>query len=123
LNDICIATKANGDPCTLPATGQQGVCWAHDERYAARRRATASKGGRARANPLTRELHTQLATLAQDVASGDLPAYRGAVVVQILNCRIRLIETERRIQEQEELLERLDALERSRGGGGSRWAG
>jgi hypothetical protein len=35
LNAICTATKANGDPFTLPATGQLGVCWAHDERYAA----------------------------------------------------------------------------------------
>jgi hypothetical protein len=117
LSAICTATKANGDPCTLPATGQQGVCWAHDERYAARRRATASKGGRARANPLARNLHAQLAKLAEDVASGDLPAYRGAVVVQVLNCRIRLLETERRIQEQEDLLERLEQLERARSGG------
>ena len=116
MSAICTATKANGDPCTLPATGQQGVCWAHDERYAARRRATASKGGRARANPLTRELHAQLATLAQDVASGELAPYRAAVVVQAVNARIRLVEVERRVEEQEDLLARLDALERSRTG-------
>jgi hypothetical protein len=117
LNAICTATKANGDPCTLPATGQLGVCWAHDERYAARRRATASKGGRARANPLARSLHEQLAKLALDVANGDLAPYRAAVIVQALNARIRLLETERRITEQEDLLARLEHLERTRSGG------
>ena len=122
MRAICTATKANGDPCTLPATGQQGVCWAHDERYAARRRATASKGGRARANPLARNLHAQLEKLAEDVASGELAPYKAAVIVQALNTRIRLIEVERRIQEQEDLLTRLEELERSRGGGRP-WAG
>jgi hypothetical protein len=72
---------------------------------------------------LARELHKQLVKLAEDVASGDLPAYRGAVVVQILNCRIRLVEVERRVAEQEDLLARLEELERIRGGGGRPWAG
>ena len=116
MSAICTATKANGDPCTLPATGQQGVCWAHDERYAARRRATASKGGRARANPLTRSLHSQLTQLTEDVANGDLAPYLAAVIVQALNARIRLIETERQIQEQEDLLARLEQLEHGRSG-------
>ncbi len=122
MSDICTATKANGDLCTLPATGQQGVCWAHDERYAARRRATASKGGRAKAHPLARSLHEQLAKLAEDVANGDLAPYKAAVIVQALNTRIRLVEVERRIAEQEELLARLEMLERARGGGRP-WAG
>ena len=122
MRAICTATKANGDPCTLPATGQQGVCWAHDERYAARRRATASKGGRARANPLARNLHAQLEKLAEDVASGELAPYKAAVIVQVVNARIRLVEVERRVTEQEELLERLERLERARSGGRP-WAG
>ena len=67
------------------------------------------------------ELHRQLQTLAEDVAKGDLAPYRAAVIVQALNARIRLLETERRITEQEDLLARLDALERSRGG--RPWAG
>jgi hypothetical protein len=62
-------------------------------------------------------------SLAEDVASGELPPYRAAVIVQALNTRIRLIETERRIQEQDDLLARLEELERIRSGGRPPWAG
>jgi hypothetical protein len=57
-----------------------------------------------------------LEKLTEDVASGKLAPYKAAVIVQALNTRIRLVEVERRVAEQEELLERLDALERGRGG-------
>jgi hypothetical protein len=50
------------------------------------------------------------------VAAGALAPYKAAVIVQALNTRIRLVEVERRIAEQEELLARLEMLERSRGG-------
>ena len=60
--------------------------------------------------------------LAEDVATGELPSYRAAVVVQVLNCRLRLVEIERRVEEQEDLLARLEQLERS-WGGGRPWAG
>jgi len=71
---------------------------------------------------LARSLHRQLEKLAEDVANGDLAPYRAAVIVQALNTRIRLIETERRIQEQEDLLARLEQLEHGRSGSRS-WAG
>jgi uncharacterized membrane protein YqjE len=64
-----------------------------------------------------RSLHRQLEKIAQEVASGDLVPYRAAVMVQALNTRIRLVEVERRVEEQQELLARLEMLERSRGGG------
>jgi hypothetical protein len=117
----CAGTKRSGEGCSVTVEEGQAYCWWHSPAYSEERRRAASKGGKAKANPLTRELHRQLETLALDVASGDLPAYRGAVVVQVLNCRIRLIETERRIQEQTDLLERLEQLEHSRAGGAGRW--
>jgi hypothetical protein len=45
------------------------------------------------------------------VLSGDVGRSEAAVVNQILNTRARLIELERKIREQEELEERLEALE------------
>jgi hypothetical protein len=96
-----------------------GYCWWHDPANSRERRRAASRGGKAKANPLTRELHALLEDLMGRVVSGDLVAYRGAVAYQLVNARIRLIETERKVKEQEELIERLERLERNRGGGGA----
>ena len=46
----CAAIKRNGEPCTLPANGPHGLCWAHDPKNAEKRRRGASRGGKARAN-------------------------------------------------------------------------
>ena len=119
----CAGSKRDGTPCTASVEEGQTYCWWHDPSYSEKRRRAASRGGRAKARPpLTRELHRQLGTLADDVASGKLKPYVAAVCVQVVNARIRLVEVERRVQEQEELLERLEQLERSRGGGRP-WAG
>ena len=118
----CAGTKRNGEACTVTVEPPETHCWWHSPAYSEERRRAASKGGRAKASPLTRELHRQLETLAQDVASGDLAPYRAAVIVQAVNARIRLLETERRITEQEDLLARLEQLERIRSGSRS-WAG
>jgi hypothetical protein len=56
-----------------------------------------------------------LATLYQEVRGGAVCPKVGAVLNQILNARIRLVETEMRVREQEELEERIAALERRRG--------
>ena len=118
----CAGTKRNGGACTVTVEPPETYCWWHDPSYSEERRRAASKGGKAKANPLTRELHRQLETLAEDVASGDLAPYRAAVIVQAVNARVRLVEVERRVTEQEELLERLERLERSRSGGRA-WGG
>ncbi len=112
----CAGTKRNGEACSVTVEPPDTYCWWHDPSYSEERRRAASKGGKAKANPLTRELHRRLDTLAEDVANGDLAPYRAAVIVQALNARIRLVEVERRVEEQQDLLARLDALERSRGG-------
>jgi hypothetical protein len=119
---VCPAITRKGTRCTQSVEGAQQFCHHHDPERARERSRSASRAAKAKSNPLARELHKQLVKLAEDVASGDLPAYRGAVVVQILNCRIRLVEVERRVAEQEDLLARLEELERIRSGGRP-WAG
>jgi hypothetical protein len=118
---VCPAITRKGTRCTQSVEGARAFCHHHDPERSRERSRSASRAAKAKSNPLARNLHRQLEKLAADVASGDLPAYRGAVVVQVLNCRIRLIETERRIQEQTDLLERLEQLEHSRAGGAGRW--
>ena len=107
----CTATKRNGDPCTLPVVGQSGLCWAHDPKNAEKRRRGQSRGGKGKATTEIRDLKRQLEDLASDVLEGRVERSDAVVVNQILNTRARLIELERKIREQEEILERVAELE------------
>src|SRR5918995_933304 len=107
----CKATKANGEPCTLPANGPQGLCWAHDPKNAERRRKGASRGGRAKANRELPSIKALLEDLTERVLSGELETGRAAVANQLVNTRLRAIEQERKMRELEEMAERLEALE------------
>ncbi len=107
----CSAFKRNGERCTLPANGQQGLCWAHDPENAQKRRRGASRGGKAKAGKVSKELHTLLEDLTQRVIDGELETSRGAVANQLITTRIKLFEFERRMKETEELEKRLEELE------------
>jgi septal ring factor EnvC (AmiA/AmiB activator) len=113
----CTAVKRNGGRCTLPANGPQGLCWAHDPANAEKRRRGASRGGKAKANREIPAIKAQLQDLTRDVLAGDLETGRAAVANQLINTRLRAIELERKVREQEEVLERLEALEQQRQGG------
>ena len=113
MRAVCRGTKRDGSPCTAPATGAGGYCWAHDPANAEKRRRIASRGGSSRGGGAEISyLKKQLRDLAADVLAGDVGRSEAAVVNQILNTRARLIEIERKIREQEQLEERLEALER-----------
>jgi hypothetical protein len=111
LNSQCRATKPDGSRCTLSATGQHGLCWAHAPENAAQRRRTASRGGKSKGNQRLAKLDKQLEDLAADTLEDKVERGMAAVVNQIINTRARLIELERKIREQEELEGRLEALE------------
>lgn len=111
---ICSATKRDGKPCTLPATGPDGVCWAHDPANRERRRKLASHAARAkRTTPRKQiqEIGTELQDLYRDVLEARVSPKVAAVAAQVQNARIRALDTERRITELEEVLVRLAALE------------
>jgi hypothetical protein len=112
LRAVCRATKRDGSLCTAPVTGSNGYCWAHDPANAEARRRIASRGGSSKGTSgEISDLKAQLRRLAADVLSGEVARSDAAVVNQILNTRARLIELERKIREQVELEERLEALE------------
>jgi len=118
----CKATKRNGEPCTLPAQGEQGLCWAHDPANAEKRRRGASRGGRAKASRELPTIKALLEDLTDRVLSGDLAPGTAAVANQLINTRLRTIEQERRNRETEELEGRIEALESSQAKlGGRRW--
>jgi hypothetical protein len=108
---VCRATKANGEPCTLPAKTQQGLCWAHDPTNHEKRRRTASRGGKAKANRDLADVKGRLRALAEDVLSGAVDKGVGAVVSTIWGVYLRAVSTELAVKEQLELIERLEALE------------
>jgi hypothetical protein len=116
----CTAVKRNGERCTLPAHGPQGLCWAHNPANAEKRRRGASRGGKARANRELPSIKAQLEDLTEQVLSGALETGRAAVANQLLNTRLRAIELERKIKETDELEARLQALEQPQERG-SRW--
>jgi hypothetical protein len=71
----------------------------------------ASRAGSSKGSGEITDLKAQLRKLASDVLSGEVARSDAAVVNQILNTRARLIELERKIREQEEMAQRLEALE------------
>jgi hypothetical protein len=122
LTEQCSATKRNGERCTLPANGPQGLCWAHDPKNAEKRRRGASRGGRGKGRRDLASVKAQLQEMADKVLLGEQDRSAAAVAGQLLNIKLRAIEVERKVKETDELEERIEALERTSGaGGGKRW--
>ena len=111
MKGVCRANKRDGSPCTTPATGTDGYCWAHDPANADERRRIASRGGRGKGGGELADLKRQIKDLAASVLDGSADRGRAAVANQLYNTLIRAIEQERKQRELEELAERLEALE------------
>ncbi len=122
----CDATKREGSRCTLPAQGSDGRCWVHSEEYSKRRRKGQSRGGRSRPITELMVLKAKLDALGDDVLSGKVNRGDAAVAVTAYSAAVkcvealvkvreleesRLVETGLKVREQEQLIERLEALE------------
>jgi hypothetical protein len=119
---LCLGTKRNGERCTATVEPPQAFCWWHDDANAEQRRRAASRGGRGKPSREIRDLKKELEDLAKDVLTGEVDKGTGAVVNQIMHTRLRAVELERKIREQDELERRIEvmaeALEKQKGGGG-----
>ncbi len=117
---LCLGTKRNGERCTATVEPPQAFCWWHDDANAEQRRRAASRGGRGKPSREIRDLKKELEDLAKDVLTGEVDKGTGAVVNQIMHTRLRAVELERKIREQDELERRIEvmaeALERQKGG-------
>ena len=107
----CSATKPNGTGCERIVGASQTYCHAHDPSRSEQRRRAASKAARSKPNREVAEIKQRLQTLADDVLEGQVARADAAVVSQIYNVLLRTLETERKIREQEDLIERLEGLE------------
>jgi hypothetical protein len=101
----CAASKPNGEPCERIVGATREYCFAHDPTRKEQRSRNASKGGKSKGNRRLAELDKQLEKLATGTLEGEVERGTAAVVNQIINTRIRLIEQERKIKEIEEIAE------------------
>jgi hypothetical protein len=116
----CASITRAGGLCKLEAT-HGSYCYSHapetadERRRRARRGGKAGGNGRARSSPELQEVKNLLKDLTDRVIGKEGTEYlwpaAGAVAAQLINARLRTIELERKIREQEELLQRIEQLE------------
>jgi hypothetical protein len=100
----------------------QGYCFAHDPGKAAQRSRNASKAARSKPSRELAAVKDRLRGLAEGVLEGTVDQEAAAVASRILGVYLRAVEQERKQVEQDDILQRLDALERRRAReGGRRW--
>lgn len=128
----CAAITSAGGRCKLEAT-LGSYCYSHAPETADERRRRARRGGKAggngRSGPSSelQEIKDLLKRLTDRVIGKEgtevLWPGAGAVAAQLINTRLRAIELERKIREQEEIIERLEALEQATEAprGGRKW--
>jgi len=125
----CSGITGAGARCRAIAITGSDYCHAHHPDRAKQRKRAARKGGQrgGRGRPVVEiaSIKDQLADLYDSVLTGQVEPKVAAVASQIANVCTRLVETEMKVKERQELEERLEqleeALERQREGGSS-WA-
>src|ERR687894_667145 len=119
--------KLDGSRCTVTVEPPRTYCWWHDPANAEERRRAASRGGKraGRGRPVSElaRLQGRFEDLAAKVLSGEVERARAAVACQLLNGARACVRDALTAREQEELIERLEALEGAleHKRGGSRW--
>ena len=107
----CAGTKRDNSPCTATVEPPQRFCWWHDPANADKRRRAASKAGKAKPSRELAGIKTRLSDLADDVLADKVDKGVAAVASQVLNVYLRAVSVELKVNEQLELIDRLEALE------------
>lgn len=115
----CAGFKPDSTPCERIVKASETYCYAHDPARKNERRRNASRAGRSGGVAEIRSLKGQLEDLAADVLAGEVNRADAAVVCQVLNTRVRLLDLERRVREDDEILARLEELEAVAAGEGA----
>ena len=111
----CSFIKASGERCRGTATGQHGLCWAHDPANAEKRRQMASRAGRSKPSREVAALKEELRTLIADVRGGELDRNDAAVMIQGYRALKDFIALERQVKETDELAAEIEGLKREYG--------
>jgi hypothetical protein len=125
---VCSGIRVDGGRCKAQAMRNSEWCINHHPDQAEVRRRRASKGGKrgGRGRPIAElgSLREENADIRRRLLEGELLPNVAAVAVQSINTDIRAVGAAMKAREQEELLERLTALEEGleqNRGGSSRW--
>jgi hypothetical protein len=112
---ICSGIRADGGRCRAQAIRGSAYCVGHDPSQAEARKRRASKGGKrgGRGRPIAElgALRDENSDIRRWLLDGDLLPGVAAVAVQSINTDIRAVGAALKAREQEELTERLEALE------------
>jgi hypothetical protein len=124
---LCSGIRADGGRCKAQAMRNSEWCINHHPDYEQARRRRASKGGKrgGRGRPIAElaSLRDENARIRRRLLEGELLPNIAAVAVQSINTDIRAVGAAMKAREQEELTERLEALEEALGheGGSRSW--
>src|SRR5215210_3266521 len=112
---VCSGIRVDGGRCRAQAMRNSEWCINHhpDRSEVRRRRASkgGKRGGRGRPQAELAGIKARLSDLADDVLAGRQDKGVAAVASQVLNVYLRAVSVELKVQEQQELIERLEALE------------
>jgi hypothetical protein len=112
---LCSGIRADGGRCQAQAMRNSEWCINHHPDQAELRRRRASKGGKrgGRGRPIAElaSLRDENAEIRRRLLEGELLPNVAAVAVQSINTDIRAVGATLKAREQEELTERLEALE------------
>ena len=112
---LCSGIRADSGRCKAQAIRGEEWCVNHHPDHEVTRRRRNSKGGkrggRGRPSAELARLRDRFEALADGVLSGDVPRAEGAVVGQLQNGARACTRDILAAREQEELIERLEALE------------
>jgi hypothetical protein len=124
---VCSGIRADGGRCKAQAMRGSAYCVGHDPDQAEARQRRASKGGkrggRGRPQADLTDLKRRISEVIDAVLEGSQDRGRAAVAIEGFNALKSVLELERKVKDQEEILERIEALEQSAetAKGGSRW--
>jgi hypothetical protein len=108
----CTSLTRNGDQCALAAPPGSAYCYGHDPDRANERSRNAAKAARAKHAPSEMAaIKAELRDVIGAIRGGQIARSTATPLVMAYNTLLRAVEIERRIEEDEELLARLEALE------------
>jgi hypothetical protein len=111
----CTAITRGGGRCKGVAIDDSGLCYSHHPDHEQDRRRAAHKGGkrggRGRPSAELGRLQKRFEELADRVLAGEVDRAAGAVAGQLLNGARACVRDGLTAREQEELVERMEALE------------